>query len=290
MEYHANRFQDFSLLIFKEEKLVAVLPANLQADTLYSHQGLSYGGLVLSEKVKFQDVLLIFMALLSFLNSKGINTLQLKLPPKIYHSLPADELEYLLFLAEAKCFRTDVSSTIDLQNPLKIQANRLEGVKKAERNGLSIEEGHNFKSFWNEILIPNLGERHQANPVHTLAEIEALAAKFPKSILQFNVMNESNIIAGATIFETQQVAHVQYISANADKQQLGSLDYLFHSLISDRFKHKAYFDFGISNTNQGKNINEGLLYWKECFGARSIVHQFYELKTANFAKLESVFL
>ncbi|WP_232729139.1 GNAT family N-acetyltransferase [Ulvibacter sp. MAR_2010_11] len=290
MEYHSDLFEDYSLMLFNGKTLVALLPANRKETVVYSHQGLSYGGLILSKKVKFKEVLSIFKELLCFLNAEGIATLQLKTIPKIYHKHPADEIDYLLFLTEADCFRTDLSSTIDLHTPLKIQSNRLEGVKKAEKNNLSIKEGSHFETFWNEILTPNLQDRHNALPVHSLAEIEQLAAKFPKNITQFNVFKEGAIVAGATIFETETVAHVQYISANAEKQQLGSLDYLFHFLITERYKQKKYFDFGISNVNQGKNINDGLLYWKECFGARSIAQQFYEIKTLNYSKLEAVFI
>ena len=103
-------------------------------------------------------------------------------------------------------------------------------------------------------------------------------------------MKDEKIVAGATMFLNKHVAHVQYISANEDKQQLGSLDFLFHHLITSTYRDKKYFDFGISNENQGRNINKGLQYWKECFGARSIAQEFYEVKTANHTKLDSVFI
>jgi len=290
MDYHNDRFEDFSLLIFKAEKLVSVLPANRVEDTVYSHQGLTYGGLVFDKKVKFKEVLEVFKTVLHFLSSEGIKKLQLKLLPKIYHQLPSDEIDYLLFLTEAKLLRTDISSTIDQNSRLKIQPNRLEGLKKAKKSGLIIKEENNFTGFWEEILIPNLKERHNSKPIHSVEEIELLASHFPKNIKQFNVYKNGKIVAGTTIFETQTVAHVQYISANEDKQQLGSLDFLFHHLITERFAENRYFDFGISNENQGKNINQGLLYWKECFGARSIAQQFYELETKNYNKLDSVLI
>src|SRR5690606_20229420 len=104
---------------------------------------------------------------------------------------------------------------------------------------------------------------------------------FPNNIHQFNVFKGPEIVGGATIFETENVAHAQYISANEDKQQLGTLDFLFEFLINERFKNKKYFDFGTSNHIPGKNLNEGLLYWKESFGARSISQYFFEIKTAN---------
>lgn len=290
MEYHSERFEDHSLLIFKNEKLVGILPATISEKTLHSHQGLTYGGLLLNEKAKLKEVIEIFKNLLQWLDENKIEKLQLKTMPRIYNLLPSDEMDYMLFIVGATLKRVDILSVIDKQHPLKIASNRLEGVKKAEKNKLRIEEGNDFESFWNTILIPNLALRHAALPVHSVGEIIQLEKYFPKKILQFNVYRESEIVGGATIFETENVAHVQYISANEDKQQLGTLDFLFEYLIKQRFENKRYFDFGTSNENQGKNINEGLLYWKECFGARSISQPFYELKPSNYKKLESVFI
>jgi hypothetical protein len=290
IEYHKDRFTDYSLLVYKGKELVGLVPANLVENKLYSHQGLTYGGLVLNNKSKLVDVSDYFAAVLSFLNSEGIDSLYIKLLPNIYHLLPSDELQYLLFITEAKLVRTDVSSTIELVNALKIKSNRMEGVKKAKKHNLRITEGAEFDEFWDEILVPNLKERHNAAPVHSLDEIKDLNSSFPNSILQFNVYDGNKLVAGATIFETKNVTHAQYISANADKQTLGSLDFLFEYLIKTRFKDKKYFDFGTSNENSGKNVNKGLQYWKECFGARSIVHQTYEVKTSNYLKIKDVFI
>ena len=266
------------------------MPANLADKQLHSHQGLTYGGLVFGNKIKLQEVSDIFSAVLSFLSAEGITSLHIKLLPGIYHLLPGDEMQYLLFITEAKLKRVDVSSTLEPGNALKIQSNRMEGVKKAKKHNLRITEGNDFGAFWTDILIPNLEGRHSAAPVHSLDEIKNLNSSFPKNILQFNVYDGNKLVAGATIFETRNVAHVQYISANADKQTLGSLDFLFEYLITIRYKDKKYFDFGTSNENSGKNVNKGLQYWKECFGARSIVHHFYEVKTSNYTKLKDIFI
>ncbi|MBT0608835.1 GNAT family N-acetyltransferase [Aequorivita echinoideorum] len=290
MDYHADRFDDFSLMVFKNEKPVAVLPANGVENKLFSHQGLTYGGLILGKKTKLKEASGIFTSVLKFLSSEKIELLQLKLLPKIYNTMPADEMDYLLFIADAKLIRTDVLSVIDQKNAPKIASNRMEGVKKGIKNNLKIEEGNDFEPFWKEILIPNLAEKHDALPVHSLGEIVQLAKDFPKNILQFNVYKNTEIVGGATIFDTENVAHVQYISANETKQQLGTLDFLFEYLIKERFKEKKYFDFGTSNENAGKNVNEGLQYWKECFGARSISQQFFEVETSHYKKLESIFI
>ena len=290
MEYHQDRFEDFSLLVYTNEKLVGLLPANRKDAVVYSHQGLTYGGLVLNKKAKLEEVNTIFMELLEFLHSEGVSSLQLKLLPTIYQHLPSDELAYLLFIAEAKLIGTDVSSTVNMNAPVRIASNRMEGVKKGQKQNLHISEDANFDAFWNEILVPNLKERFQTTPVHSLDEIKNLASHFPKNILQFNVYDGDKIVAGATIFETKEVAHVQYISANADKQKLGSLDFLFEHLLKTRFANKNYFDFGTSNENNGQQVNKGLQYWKECFGARSIACTTYEVKTSNYSKLKEIFI
>ena len=51
MDYHSDRFADHSLLFSERGKTVALLPANRCGDTLHSHQGLTYGGLVMSQGV-----------------------------------------------------------------------------------------------------------------------------------------------------------------------------------------------------------------------------------------------
>ena len=290
MDYHSDRFTDHSLLIYKNEKLVAVLPANISNSELHSHQGLSYGGLVLGKKSTFEETFQVFKSLLIFLNEMGIEVLKLKLLPKIYHQLPSDEIDYLLFLVKASLTRRDITSCNFYKKPLKItSSNRLRGIKKGVKNELKVSEEINFKSFWKEVLEPNLRQVHNQKPVHSLEEIELLQSHFPDNIKQFNVFRNDEIVAGATIFETDTVAHAQYISANEIGRQTGGLDFLFNYLLQ-HFSHKKYFDFGISNEAQGMKVNKGLLHWKESFGGRSIVHDFYEIKTENHHLLNDIFI
>ncbi len=291
MEYHKDRFEDFSLLVFKETMLIAVVPANKSGAMVYTHQGLSYGGVVLSKKVKFNETISIYKAILAFLETQHIERFELKLTPRTYHKVPADEVDYILFLLKAKLTRRDLASVIQQDNfKLPIQSNRKDGVRKGKKNLLEVREEKEFASFWETILIPNLQKRHQATPVHSVKEITQLANLFPQHIKQFNVYKEEELVAGTTLFITDQVVHVQYISSNDDRQILGSLDFLFSELIQNRFKDKRYFDFGISNEAQGTKVNIGLHYWKECFGARGIVHDFYSINPKKHTLLDAVLI
>ncbi len=290
MDYHNDRFSDYSLLVYKADKLVAVIPANREKNKLYSHQGLTYGGFVINSALKLKDTIYAFKSVLQFLKAEGISHFNLKVLPSIYSSLASDEIQYLSFLLEGKLTRRDVLSVINnSEEKIKTSTLRKRGVKKGEANNLIIKEEEDFESFWNTILIPNLKEKFNKNPVHSLKEIQFLHHKFPENIRQFNVYKENKLVAGTTIFETKHVAHAQYISANKHKQELGSLDFLFRYLIQVVFKDKLYFDFGISNENEGQKVNEGLLYWKESFGARTITQDFYSFETKNHVNLERVF-
>jgi len=290
MEYHKDRFTDHSLLVFKEEKLIAVLPANLVGKELHSHQGLTYGGLVFKDNLKLKQVLEVFQSILKYLDSQSILELNLKVLPKIYSQLPNDEINYLAFITKAELTRRDSLSVINTSASIKFSKDRIDGVKRGLKHNLEVKEVDNCAAFWNEILIPNLSAKHQTNPVHTLEEITLLKAKFSDRIRQFNVYHNNQIVAGTTIFETEHVAHSQYISGNSDKNMLGSLDFLHNYLLKEIFAEKPYFDFGISNENQGQNINEGLQYWKEGFGARTIVQDFYRFKTSDYKLLSNVML
>lgn len=289
MEYHNDRFEDCSLLVFDEkDKLVAILPANKIGNELFSHQGLTYGGLVYKDNLKLETVIGVFYEVLKLLEELGFEKTTVKCIPSIYHKKPAEEILYVLFLLESKLIRRDSLAVIDFEKENSISKGRMEGVSKGLKNELEIVEESNFEKFWNSILIPNLNEKHNVLPVHSLKEIEYLHSKFPKNIRQFNVYKNSKIVAGTTIFESDQVAHAQYISANSTKNELGSLDYLYYHLITNVFKDKRFLDFGISNEDNGKILNKGLSFWKESFGASAITQDFYEVSTSKFINLLNV--
>jgi hypothetical protein len=290
MEYHKDRFSDFSLMVFDEEKPVSVIPANRAADKLFSHQGLTYGGFVFDARIKLGEALAIIKAVLQFLDQNGIRTFQLKLVPSIYSQYFAEEIKYAMFLANAKLIRRDCLSVVDLTKPFPIAKTRKESIRRGGKNNLVIKEEPEFELFWNEILIPNLDRKHSAKPVHTTAEISMLQQKFPLNIRHFNVYHQDRIVAGTTIFVTDTVAHPQYISGNPQKNELGSLDYLYHYLITDVFKDKNFFDIGPSHEENGAKINEGLLFWKESFGAKTTVQDFYEVDTASFGLLDKILI
>ena len=288
MDYHSDRFNDYSLMVYKNSELVALFPLNIVRDKVYSHQGLTYGGLIVKNGIKFLNYLELFSFLLKYFNDKSIEKIFIKQIPEIYNSNFNGELDYLAFICEAKIHRRDIISVIDMKNENKLSRDRIQGYKRGLKNKLEIKEDDNFDKFWNSILIPTLSNKHSVSPTHRLDEIRKLKRAFDSNIKQYNVYHDGQIVAGATIFITKNVVHVQYIGSNSDKNSLGSLDFLFYKLINEFFCDYDYFDFGNSHEQHGMKINKGLNYWKEGYGARSLIQDYYEIKASNFKKLDDL--
>ncbi len=288
MDYHNDRFEDYSLMVYKNGTLIALLPANQKDNKIYSHQGLSYGGVVYMKEVKFKDSLEVFQSILKFLKESGYQQLYLNPIPQFYNAKFSDEFSYFLFILEAKLRRRDTLSVIRYSDGLSLSKSRKEGVSRAHKQGLEIKEVSGFQEFWNDILIPNLKLKHKTKPVHSLQEITKLKSHFPDNIRQFNVFKNNKIVAGATIFESERGAHTQYISGNEQNNSLGSLDFLHAHLINAVFIKKIFFDFGNSNKNNGQEINYGLLFWKEGFGARTVSQDFYVIDVEKYELLNKV--
>ena len=280
MDYHANRFADHSLMFFLDSELYAVLPANQEGDSLISHGGLTYGGLILSNEAKASSVLLCLEELKKYLLKNAFKRFRYKAVPYIYHRTPAAEDLYALFRYSMPLIRRDISSVIDLETKLAFSSRRERGVKKAIKNSIICSEISDLNSFY-DILEYTLMERHGVKPVHTLQELESLKQSFPENIRLFVAKKADLTLAGVLIYETHKVAHAQYIVNSPDGKEQGALDLLFSFLINQVFKDKAYFDFGISTENQGLFLNEGLINQKEEFGARAVVYDTYEFNLEN---------
>ncbi|PHS62498.1 MAG: GNAT family N-acetyltransferase [Flavobacterium sp.] len=286
MDYHSDRFEDFSLMVYKGDKLYALLPANKKGNNVISHQGLTYGSFVLQDSAKLFYSFNAFKKVLEFLYNEEIKKLDMRVIPSFYNNVPSDELEYILFKANAKTIKSDVILLIDYKNPLSFIKSRRQAIRRGAKNNLIIKIEDNYNDFWNTILIPNMYNKYKVKPIHSLNEIKELASKFPENIKQFNVYKDEELVAGSTIFITKTTIHPQYISANIEKNTLESLDFLYNHIINLYKDEKSFFDFNTSSEDSGNLINKGIIFWKESFGARPHIVNNYLVETSAYKTLE----
>ena len=277
MDYHSDRFTDSSLICRRKGRVYALLPANRCGDTLYSHQGLTYGGLIVDSKATTEATLELFRALNIWLREAGIHRVVYKALPWIYHRLPAEEDLYALTqVCHARLVAREISSTILLQHPLRFTESRKSGLRKALREGLYYKESDDMAAFW-QMLDDNLTARHHTHPVHTLAELQLLHGRFPDQIRLFLVFNPAGTPVGGTlVFDKGQVIHTQYIASTYEGKAHGALDLLFDGLIHKQYAQRTYLDFGKSTEQGGQLLNAPLIFQKEGFGGRGVCYDTYE--------------
>lgn len=278
MEYHEDRFEDFSLLIYNEQKLVAVLPANRVGDTVYSHQGLTYGGLLYSPKLNGEKVAAILDSLLFFFKKNKLQSFYFKPIPSFYSSKGNAEMDFFLLKKGAFLDKKEMNLAVNLTMPLTISKSKLKHFRKIEELDLELVEEHELESFWKLVLEPRLLEKYDTKPVHTLQEITGLKEHFPNNIKQFSAYYQNFIVAGITVFETETVVKSQYGATTKKGEELRALDFLFINLIKKyKSEGKLFFDMGIVNEANEKGYHAGLLKQKEELGCSVYSQDFYKM-------------
>jgi hypothetical protein len=279
MDYHADRFTDASFVVLNKGRPIGILPANKVDESWISHGGLTFGGLCLRQKFnRIRNIESVFETTCDLLSKRGYKRAQFKPVPWIYHKAPAEgELYFMNRSGQAKC-AIEISTTVDLQNVPKASSSREWMKRKALEAGFRVESSDDFQAFW-EVLGDRLKEKYDRSPVHSVEEVQLLASRFPDNIFLFVVRNTAGkVVGGTVVFLNSQVAHTQYLAASEEGMREGALDVLvFHLIEFYRNKGLKYFDFGISNEQNGTVLNSSLATFKEGFGGRSIIHHKFEI-------------
>ncbi|MFY0631073.1 MAG: GNAT family N-acetyltransferase [Flavobacteriaceae bacterium] len=276
MDYHQDRFTDHSLMIESSNKVVAVFVANESDQIIQSHGGLSYGGLIYTTKLRTKDVLEILEAIIAYYKGKGFKELYYKSVPEIYHSYPSAEDRYALFKKGAELYRRDVSSTIDLDNKLKLSKGRKWLLARAKKNNITVQESQDFEGFFSHYNT-YLKNRYGVGAVHNVEEMKLLRSRFPENIKYISASIDDEFLGGTILYCTPKVIHAQYIHFSEQGKEVGAFD-LTMSKILEEYQDRKYFDFGISTEQDGQYLNEGLISFKESFGARATLCDFYKIK------------
>ena len=293
MDYHADRYNDHSLMFFRDESLVALLPANVEGTSLVSHGGLTFGGLVTDYSMKTSLMLEVVDSLIAYARRQGLDTIQYKAIPHIYHLVPAEEDLYALFRVGARLVRRDVALTIDQRGREHYRdeeaalargsnsrmRNRARNLRKAREAGVAVEQGgrgSDLREFV-DVLEEVLMTVHGARPVHSHDELDLLFERFPDQMKLYVARADGAMLAGAIIYESNRnVAHAQYSANSAAGRSVRAVDMLFDELSERVYREWPYFDFGTSVQDEGRTLNARLAEYKESQGGRAVSYDFYE--------------
>lgn len=282
MDYHADRFQDASVIVRDGEsgRLMAVLPLHRVQEAsgvkVISHGGLTFGGLVMDPKLGGAQVLEIFQALLPFWREQGVSQLIYRPVPHIYHRLPSEDDLYALNRLGGTLNGVQLSSTLDLNREAPASSARKRIKARAARAGVVVEPIES-SVFW-PTLENTLSRRHGVKPVHSVEEISLLSSRFEQIETLGARSRTGELLAGTVLYHYEGVTHTQYLAASEAGYEVGAMNALMESCIEMAWrKGQRWFSFGTSSYDGGRGLNAGLLRHKEQFGARSTVLQSYEL-------------
>jgi hypothetical protein len=112
IDYHKDRFEDASLVIYNNEKICGVFPAVKYEDKVVSHPGLAIGGLVYNDRVRGYDLLDILIKIKEYYNYLPIIY---KTTPSEFQRHSVSDDTWALYNLKAKKISCELSSVL---NPL----------------------------------------------------------------------------------------------------------------------------------------------------------------------------
>ncbi|WP_240098632.1 GNAT family N-acetyltransferase [Thermomonas flagellata] len=278
IEYHGDRFVDMSLLAYMDGAPVAVVPAAYDpiGQKLISHPGLTFGGIVVLRELRGGDCIAVVDAVLEVCKAWGMRACILKPLPAQFCNYPSGDVEYALWRMGFKVIRRDLSSLLPLYDAIRPSNLRRRSLRKARRAGVCVRVESDIKAF-HALLTSVLSVRHGIKPVHSADEMRLLMSRFPENISIFTAYLADTMLAGAMVFRYGHVWHTQYLANSPRGCEIGALDVVIDD-VAERAREAGakYLSFGISTEDQGRVLNDGLLWQKESFGARAITHDFME--------------
>ncbi len=279
MDYHSDRFEDFSLMFYEDGRIVALMPANIIGKDICSHAGLTFGGLIIDETMSQRKFNECVGSLTTYLIDCDVRQLLYKTIPFIYYKQAADEDRYALFHVGATLDEVAASTVINLSDPIRLKKGRKAQISRAIREGIKVkktEEKEHFTDFFqieNEIL----KEKYNTTAAHNADEMVLLHERFPDNIHLFGGFRNEKIIAGVIVYEYDDIVHTQYMAASTEAKKVGALDFVIFEIMKLYKGEKKWLDFGISTENGGRYLNEGLISQKEGFGGRTVVFEKWRL-------------
>ena len=288
LDYHLDReFIDISLLFFDKENLVAIISASQieknKTKIFSSHPGASYGGLVLSKKIKFKTVDKIINLLEKYCLNNGFTNITLINTPSLYFNKKTENLDYLLKWNGFKESETYISHITDLtyhDDPNNFLGNRKKRYIKnlREKSKITCKEDNKIENFYS-ILFDNK-KKYNSTPTHSLEEIRILMKRFPNEIKLFISSDEKKIIGGVLLFILNSKIGLVFYNVIANdyrKTQTATLQ-LFEAIKFFKSAGLEYVDFGVSHTPEMKNSlapKFSLIEFKEQFGAEGVIRKVY---------------
>lgn len=275
-----NKTDDQSLLFYKKNKLIAVLPAALYekegTKIFHSHPRSTYGGFVLHESAGVAEAMEIIQATIDFAAGKDVNEIIIRNPFRILHQLPSDETDYAMwhYGFTVKSRELECAVKLDDATEKRYENGAKYNIKKAHKS-VDVKESDDYEKFWH-LLTANLEKKHSVKPVHTVKQLLDLKEMVGADRIKlFGGYVNHKFVCGVLVFIcNRKTLHAQYIASDDAFQEIRPLNAVIDHIIQwGKENNFEYFNLGTANEEAGTKINFGLFHFKEGFGARGILRE-----------------
>ena len=277
--YHADRFEDASLFIRRGRRPLGVLPANRVGETLWSHQGVSFGGLILHPRTHFNHVEAAVSALLEHLRSGGIKSLMYRPAPHPYQVFPREEDVFFLEQAGARRVDTKLHSMILCGEPTALTAKTWNHtVKRSREAGLTVRAGGDadLPAVW--ALVEAALERHSQRAVHSLDDLALLRQRFPDEVLfMLAESGEGELLSGQVLLRSARTLTLLYVGDAPAGREVNAGTLLLDQVMKAPEHAGSWFDLGQWCDTGSRQGSDSLLQFKEAAGGRLIQRHTWQL-------------
>lgn len=274
-----NVADDSSLLFYKKGKIRAVLPACIYEfdgkRVFHSHLRSTYGGFVVDETIGVEEAVEMVDQTIAFAKNERVTEVIIRNPFRIFHRLPSDETDYAMWYRGFNIKYRELECAVKLD---EFAISRYENgakynIKKACKV-VSVMACEEYADFW-KMLTENLALKHNSKPTHTIEQFTLLQTLVGKEkIKMFGGYIDGRLVCGVVLFLTANVIHAQYIASDSNFQDVRPLNAVIDYIIAwGKTEKYEYFNLGMANDAQGKEINYGLYHFKEGFGARGVLRE-----------------
>lgn len=284
LSYHPEgRFKDRSLLFLQDGNIVSILPGclieNNSGLTLASHQGSTYGGFVIPQKLGVAKALQLVDLLLEFMKKEGICDIWMRYPEYIFEKEPSEEIKYAMWHRGFGMDYIELSTCYDLsiyptESPISWEA------KKGYERGVScIYDDNNYQAF-HSLLFETLTSKYNRTPTHTLEELNNLRNLLGKRLVLFSAYYKEYFAGGMIVFLTnEKTAHVFYSAVKKDliKGIYVSDTLIDYTIRTLKKRGVQFINYGISTEEKGRTINFNLFRFKERFKGFGVVRETWKL-------------
>ena len=287
LEYHQTRaFIDCSVLFYRDNTLLAVLPASINNDKkiLHSHPGASFGGFVLLDQTPFILIQEMITALEVYLKKEGIHSVVLIVSPSIYFNKHEESLNYLLYWNKYQIIEQYVShySLLDknYHTDQLINKRKKRYIKKIIDNNLfTIIKTGSLGAFYK--LLVQSKKQYKLTPTHSLQELRWLQKTFPNKIELFISKDKERVSGGTLLFYLNSktcLVFYNVVDKKYKKNQLSSYQ-LYNAMNEAKKRGCNFIDFGVSHNPEKNNPlspKHSLIRFKEQFNARGCIRTVYQ--------------